>query len=292
MKKSPLPLLVVVLGSTAPAAAQVAPVTSGTTEVAKEGKEKAVLPEGEVVDATELSIQGGGLLAGGNARTFALTASTRFLLRRNVHEFHANAAMNYAQSSPPATDGAARPAAEATVENFQGRLRYDHFFHPRASAFMAVSLRRDRFQGLDLRLGLDPGVSAYAVRSPGLKLWGELGYNFQFDLFDTDAEAARLGLVPVPDPLGSRVDHNVRAFLGYQHRLDERLSLDVGLEGFKSVVTQTAYRVNFGAQLTTQLFDRFSFAVGVLSLYNNDPGVPGVEKLDVQSSLSFVYSLL
>jgi len=273
-----------------------AAVSSGATEVASEGKEKAVVPEGEIADATELALQGGGLLAGGNARSFALTASTKFLLRRGKHEFNANAAMNYAESVPPrdptASPEAPRADSGTTVENYQGRLRYDYFFDTRVSGFMAVSARRDRFQGLDLRMGFDPGVSVYAIRDAEMKVWGELGYNLQLDLFNAQAQAARATLVPAPEPLDSRTDHNIRAFIGYQHRLDDRLSLDLGVEGFKSVLSSTAYRFNLGAQLTTQLFERFSFAVGAISLYNNDPGVPGVEKLDVQSSLSFVYTLL
>src|SRR6187431_1243836 len=91
-------------------------VSTGATEVAAEGKEKAVVPEGEIADATEFSIQGGGLLAGGNARSFALTASTKFLLRRGHNEFNANAAMNYAQSVAPVEAGQPRAPLGTTVE--------------------------------------------------------------------------------------------------------------------------------------------------------------------------------
>ncbi|HSC86711.1 MAG TPA: DUF481 domain-containing protein [Polyangiaceae bacterium] len=268
-------------------------VSSGKTEVAAEGKEKATAVPAAIDDATELTLQGGGLLAGGNARSFALTTSGKFLLRRGPHEFNAGAAMNYAESVAPAvapTDP--KGPMNPTVENYQGRLRYDYFFDEQASGFFAVSARRDRFQGIDLRLGLDPGVSAYAIRNDEIKLWGELGYNFQFDAFNAEAQAARATLVPQPDSLSTRTDHNVRMFLGYAHRMDKRLSLDVGLEGFKSVVEADAWRLNFAAQLTTQLFERFSFAVGAVTLYNNFPGVPGIEKLDVTSSMSFVYQLL
>lgn len=265
-------------------------VSSGATEVANEGKEKVAADPAAITDATELSLQGGGLLAGGNSKSFALTTSAKFLLRRSQSEFNAAAAMNYAQSVARNPDGTRGDGAmDPTVENYQGRLRYDYFFDPKLSAFFAVSGRKDRFQQLDLRLGVDPGVSAYAIRTDQLKLWGELGYNLQVDDFTTEGQAARV--LADPDANDPLVDHNVRAYLGYQQRLDNRLSLDTGVELFKSVVREEGFRLNFGAQLTTQLIDRFSFAVGVLTLYDNTP-VPGVDKLDVQSSLSFVYSLL
>lgn len=286
--KTTLPLLsLLILSVSSTAFAQATgKVSSGATEVAAEGKEKPVVVDGEIADATELAVQGGGLLAGGNSRSFALTSSAKFLLRRDRHEFNAIAAVNYASSSPDLEQN-----REATVENYQGRLRYDYFYQTNLSAFFASSARRDRFQGLNLRLGIDPGLSAFLFRTQNMKLWAELGYSYQHDIFNAEARVARLSEDPIPDPLGYRSDHNARGYLGYHQRFEDRLQLDTGLEVFKSVIREDGFRLNFATQLTTQLIDKLSFAVGVNTLYDNTP-VPGVRKLDVQSSMSFVYTLL
>ncbi len=157
-----------------PALAQ---VTSGATEVTTEDVQKAAERADDVTDTTELDLQGGALVAGGNSESTALTGSTRFLLRRNVHELSFVAATNYARSRQDEDED-----METTIENYQARLRYDYFFTNHLSAFMAVQARRDRFQGLNLRMGFDPGLSYAFIRNDSTVFWLEAGYDLQYDI--------------------------------------------------------------------------------------------------------------
>ena len=57
------------------------------------------------------------------------------------------------------------------------------------AVFGAVSARHDRFQGLELRINLDPGVSYYFIDEEKQQLWLEGGYDFQHDIRRDDAIA-------------------------------------------------------------------------------------------------------
>jgi putative salt-induced outer membrane protein YdiY len=265
-------------------------VYAGPEEVTQTQEEHVVLPDGddEMKDGAELAIQGGGMIAGGNSQSTAATGLARFLLRKGRSEGSFNAAVNYARAALKDSAGV-RQDATTTTENYQGRIRYDYFWTKQFSSFLAVQARRDKFQGLDLRMGVDPGVTYYFLRMEDLKLWAEVAYDFQYDVLTQ--ETVDLAASEGQPRNRTETDHNARVYLGYDQKLDERLSLLAGLEMFKSFVTGPAVRVNFLAELRTQLMNRFSLAVGSNTMFNNDP-LPGVEKLDVTTSLSFVYTLL
>lgn len=192
--------------------------------------------------------------------------------------------MNYATSAVE-DDG----PMETTVENYQGKLRYDYFFTERVAGFLAIQARHDRFQGLNLRLSVDPGVAYYFVKETDVNLWGEVGYDFQYDILTEETLAQ--GRADDTPREKTETDHNARLFAGYQHTLDTRLKLVTGLEFLKSVIHEDSYRINWNAELQTQLIEDLSLAVGGTTQFNNTP-LPGVETLDVTTSLSFVYTLL
>ena len=238
----------------------------------------------EVTDATELSLQAGGIIAGGNTQSAAMTASTSFLLRRGAHETGAILAANYARSGRE--DG---PGLQTTMENYQGRIRYDYFWTEKFSTFLAVQARRDRFQGLNLRLGVDPGLSYFFLRRETLRLWTEVGYDFQYDV--VTQETLDLAVADGAPRDRTETDHNARLYAGYEQRLDDRLKLLTGLEFYKSFVNAASYRINWKAELQTQLVKSLSLAIASTAMYNNTP-LPGIKKFDVTTSVNFVYTFL
>src|SRR5688572_24619928 len=112
------------------ARAQQAPASSGSTEVATSGVQSATRATPDDKDGTQLKLTAGGLVSQGNSRTIAATAAGDFRLRRGVSQFGALAAANYGRSSP----GQGEPSA-TTVENYQGKVRYDYFFTPAVAGF-------------------------------------------------------------------------------------------------------------------------------------------------------------
>ncbi|MEO8905811.1 MAG: DUF481 domain-containing protein, partial [Polyangiaceae bacterium] len=129
--------------------------TSGKTDVASDGFASAA-DNKHADDSTEAKIQAGALGASGNSRSLALTSMATVSARRGQNELSAAAAANYGRSAAKTGD-----PMQTTIENYQGKLRYDRFLTDRFSVFTSLSGRRDRFQGLDLRLNLDPGLAYY-----------------------------------------------------------------------------------------------------------------------------------
>jgi len=252
--------------------------TSGSTAVATEGFDAAKKVEASK-DATEAKIQGGGLLATGNADSFAATGLAALRIRRAENEFSASAAANY--SGTLADDG---PDA-TTVENYQGKVRYDRFLTESVALFLSVSARRDRFQGLDLRLNFDPGVAYYFIDNDAIGLWGELGYDYQYDV--RRDQNLRDALPQIINKTASR--NSGRLFAGYRHKINESVHFMTGLEFLLGVPDTEYWRLNWDVGLTAAIAERFSIATTFSLKYDNQP-LPGVKKTDTLTAVNLVYT--
>src|SRR5581483_10835574 len=183
--------------------------SKGETSAVKEGfatQEKKEDPDKNTI--TDVSVQLGALLAAGNSRSMAITSGVKTKVRRDAHQFSGGAALNYAQAGKPGE------ATTTSVENLQGMLRYDFYFTERFGAFLKVAAIHDRFQGLDVRFNLDPGVSYAVINEKNLRFWGELGYDFLFDVRRDDALLQKNGTKL--DKTAS--NHGLRAFIGWDHK--------------------------------------------------------------------------
>ncbi len=281
-------LLCVGVAATAarPAVAQTAGVmkqdaaSSGKTDVASAGFQTTEKPA-DAKEASELKISAGGLMATGNARSLALTGSGNLRLRRAANEYSAAFAGNYARGAASAAE-----PTETTVENLQGKVRYDRFLSDEWSLFAAETARKDRFQGLDLRLNFDPGVAYYFFDIDKHRLWAELGYDLQYDIRNDDAIAA------APEPVSkTEVRHSARAFIGYKNDLNEAVRFNTGLEYLQDVIDTENWRLNWQAGLTSAIAGNFSLATTFNLSYDHNP-LPGVENTDTTTALSLVYTLL
>ncbi len=264
------------------------PATTGSTELGNQGTfSTAEAPPQDETRATELEISAGGLYSTGNARLLAVTGLARFRLRRERHQFRAEAAGNYGRT---AEDPDADP--ETTVLNVQGMSRYDFFFSKRWSAFLMGTVRHDRFQGLDLRLNIDPGVAFYAIQKPNHRLWFEAGYDFQYDVYsELGRDEAQQASIDEGNngPLGIRpektlTNHAARAFVGYSNNLSEFVSFDTGVEYLQSVIEAPRFRLNWLNSLTMQVANRVSLGLSFQLRYENQP-LPTVEKLDTVTAV-------
>jgi putative salt-induced outer membrane protein len=261
------------------------PASQGATDVGGAGFQGAERPADDK-DGQALEVAGGGLIATGNADQVAVTASSRFKLRREVSQLRAAAALNYGRAKAGDDPDA---ALVETVSNVQGSLRYDFFFAEHWSLFTALTARRDRFQGLNLRLNVDPGVAYYLIDEKKRQLSIEAGYDFQYDVRRDEnlAEARAAG----EDLAKTETRHSLRTFAGYDDSLNERVSFSTGIEYIQSVQQSDIYRLNWDAALTSNIAGRFSTAVTISLEYDSEP-LPGVEKLDIVSAFNLVYSLL
>jgi putative salt-induced outer membrane protein len=273
--------------------------TTGETNVTSD---KAVATDlkglAESKDATELSTAAGALLSSGNARLVALTASGKFRLRRGENQVSAAAAVNYARAAPSPDE-----SLRTTVENVQGLARYDRFLHD-VALFVQAQGRRNRFQGLDLRLNVDPGAGYYFLNEKDTLLWVEAGYDL---LFDVRRDEARVPPGPdgEPDPAAPRLDktqavHSARLFAGYELALDTGFKLSTGLEYLQGLAAtntrpgQSAteiYRLNGTLNAQAKVYGNLSMSLAFTGRYDHG-ALPGKEKLDTITSANLVYTLL
>lgn len=241
--------------------------------------------------ATDLSLSLGGLFAAGNARTIALTTAGNLRVRRFEHQIRTAAAWNFARATPTGES-----ATQTTVENYQGLVRYDLFLSARISLFLQSTARRDRFQGLDFRLNVDPGVAYHFIQTKNQRLVVELGYDQQRDI---RRDASRLTTTPpVPPATEATVTiaaktstlHNTRAFLGYENTLYPEVGFIASLEHIQNFEDAHVYRLVFDVGLKSTIRGKLAVATTYTMRFENRP-LPGIRKADSLASISLVYTL-
>jgi putative salt-induced outer membrane protein len=271
-----------------------APASTGTTDIDGGGKFAAATTADPAapVDVNELELSAGGLLSTGNARAGSVTGAAKFRVKRKSHQFSGGFAGNYGRAAADATS-----ATKPTVSNVQGRLRYDYFLHERVSLFAMLTARHDKFQGLQARVNVDPGVAVYILTDAKNRLWAEAGYDYQFDRFLLEATYKKddTGMV-VLDNNGDpeiaidrqRNNHAVRLFGGYTNQINSNFSFGTGVEYLQSVLVAKRYRVNWDTSITAQLINRLALSLTFTARLDNDPA-PGIRKVDTITSASLIY---
>jgi len=267
------------------------PASTGTTNVTSEKFETSALPE-ESKDATELSLSLGGLAASGNSRLVSLTSADKFRLRRRDDQFSALFAANYSRSAVSGTP------LGSTVDNQQLKTRYDHFVGD-VTLFMGAQARRDRFQGLAMRVQLDPGVGYYVVNEKKHLAWVELGYDYLHDIRRNDAlRVVDKNNVPVLDAAGNQQRvaktksvHSGRLFFGYSNKLNDQVTFDAGVEYLQGLSDTTFWKLNGDAALSSKIANKFSLATAFSLRYDHAP-LSGKENTDITTSVSLIYTLL
>lgn len=267
-------------------AVEAKPASSGKTDIVKDKVAGAAsLDALEENDATELTISAGGMQNGGNSRMIALTAGGRFRYRRSENQLSAALAGNYGQTAAVGGDW------ETNVSNAQGFVRYDRFLE-RVTFFFQTQARNDRFQGLDLRLQLDPGVGYYFINRANRLLWVEAGYDLLHDVRRRDALTVTDADGNVIETLDrTKMVHSARAFVGADFTISDTARWNAGIEYLQSVTKGDTFRVNGDTSLTLKIYGKLSIALSLAARYENNP-LPGKEKLDTMTSFSLVYGLI
>jgi hypothetical protein len=236
---------------------------------------------------TTASVSAGGQLSTGNSQLLAGTGNGKFDMRRGSNGFGASLLGNYGQGAPGGQE------QRLTTENVQGRARYDRYLADQVSLFMMATGRFDHFQGLDFRLNLDPGAKYLFVNTAATSLWGELGYDFQYDIRN---DSARVQLdtmgAPVPGaPLLDKTatDHSGRLFFGFKHAFNKEVTLSTGVEYLQSFVDSTRYRVNYDALFAAGIGGGLAIGLGFTARYDHEP-LPGKLNTDTATAFSLIYS--
>ncbi|MBK6461467.1 MAG: DUF481 domain-containing protein [Myxococcales bacterium] len=153
----------------APMGAEAPPPDAKALVAAPKGAKDAPAIAPPKPDETNANLAAGGLITTGNSKTVALTLNGQLDLRRGDNGFLFGALGNYGESSIKGAE------SRATAQNLQGKLRYDRYFLDSLSGFLILTGRHDKFQGLDFRFNLDPGVKYIPYKDDAQALWVELG---------------------------------------------------------------------------------------------------------------------
>ena len=252
-------------------------------------------------DSTTATVSAGGQLATGNSRLLAMTANGKFDMRRGANGFGAAFIGNYGQSAAPAAAGTPSDSTPLTTstENFQGRLRYDRYVLDDMSLFLIGTVRHDKFQGLDGRVNIDPGLKYLFVQSDATGFWAELGYDFQYDARNGNPAPTSDG-TPTGIPLSlTATSHSARAFVGFKHAFNAAVTLVTGLEYLQSLASSdsdavlpgasTDSRVNFDALFAANVGAGFSLGLGFSARYDRVP-LPNKQQTDTITTFNLIYA--
>ena len=279
--------------------------TTGTTDVAAGGFQTAARMEEEAQNSLTLDIMAGGLLAAGNAQTLAYTAAGNFQLRREMNQLRLMASANFAKSSGARLDDGTLPPMQDTLENYQGLLRYDRFFSEVVSGFIQVSALNDPFQGLDLRLNVDPGIAIYIIDEQQEQLSLDVGYDLQYENWTTavsdDGEddetmhSLRLA-VRYANNLNDAVSFTsgveyLQALSPYEREYREPTNLDTEDQQFGDQVFRVNWSVGANAKIAAKISDKFSVATALDIRHDNSPVELNYAMTDILTSVNLVYSM-
>lgn len=316
------------------AAAQTTPTPTGAapadvagTVAAPKAPADAPTLNGPSQDSTNAAVSAGGQFQSGNSHLYAATGQGKFDMRRGANVFAAGLIGNYAETLvvPPAgMPGTPTPPStwKPSTENLQGKLRYERYLSNEANVFLQLMGTHDAFQAVTFRLNVDPGFKLILVKNEGTRLWGEVGYDFQFTDNFTDSngiEQAGAGGQALDSNnlpyLISRSDtiQSSRAFVGFRQAFNKEVQLSAGLEylqGFGGSggdppaipagytastidpvsISLKAARVNFDTLLAANVGAGFSLGVGFTAKYNSRP-LPGKVDVDTMGTLAIIYTL-
>jgi hypothetical protein len=277
--------------SAAPAAPTGAPPAEAKTLVEGPGKAPEAPKTERKLDGTTVSVSAGGLLTTGNSKLLAVSGSGSYETRFDDNGIGASLVGNFGQGAP------AGEAVRLTAENLQGRLRYDRYLVDALALFLINTGRHDRFQGLDFRYNLDPGVKYLFFTAATSSLWAEAGYDLQYDIRrNADRTVVDDDGNPVLDPAGNvqildktATDHSTRLFVGLKHGFNKEVTISSGLEYLQSVVDSTRYRVNYDLVFAANVGSGLAVGLGFGARFDHAP-LPGKEKLDTSTTVSLIYA--
>ncbi len=265
-------------------------VSKGTNDVTTVGKvETAQKADPDAKDATEWSVNAGGMLTTGNSRAMAGTFGTAFRARRDGNQFSAIGAANYGGNTPVGG------TYTKTADNQQLKARYDRFLSGEFVAFLGAQVRRDSLAGLVPRTQVDPGFGYYFYDTATSSTWIEAGYDFLYDRRSSDAiDAAFAKDGTILDKTATA--HSARLFYGLKSKLAEGTTITLALEFLQALTRNAAtdnhpFRLNGDFIVNAKLTKTFSLAASY-SLKYDTGALPGKEKLDTITALSLVYTIL
>ncbi len=233
-------------------------------------------------NANVISISGGAFVSRNDGKNrVLLSADGLYGFTKNRVQNDTN--MN-GMADPGDVDNGVGEERKTTAALFLSRLRYDRFFTPNNSGYVAVYAGFDLPASIQVKTGVQAGYARQILKSRMHELSAELGYDFTFDRLLVP------GTMIMPEATTQDVYlHSGRLFLGYLLSVSEHTAVRASAEalinfngvhiGDRDVGAGQATRFNGKLEVTTRVWQPISFRAAFNLRYNNAPALnaaPGI----------------
>jgi putative salt-induced outer membrane protein YdiY len=253
-------------------------------EVTPEEAAAAEEPKTEV----DWSLNAGGAINTGNARSWNLNGGTNFLLSSGDHRLTIASLFNYGRADVAPTD----PASSYTTvaKQFFFNARYDYFFTDMDAVWGSLGYRWDPLSGFTAQLMANAGYLRAFIKTEKHYFAGRIGYSYTFENYQ----------VPPSTFTSNSNIQGLLAALDYENKLNEHvefLSSIVTVYNLNEIEVQNAQpfediRIYLTAALLSKLTDKLAFEARFLMLYDRVPAGPLLVNTDTTTIFSLVYTLL
>lgn len=245
-------------------------VDSGKLTVEEKPDRKTIGIEWETVSAINPPPKGvwkgnvaiGGSLRSGNTDQAALSVGFSVMRRTEKDRFSLGFFFNYGEEED-----------EVTARNTHGTAKYDYFFSKQSYGYLGLELLNDKFQDIQMRTIVGPGLGYQVWEDPVKALAVEVGASYFSDNMrhgdDNDYITARFGL-------------------NFRYALLKFIIFTDSLAYYPSLEKFATYTLRNEAALTTPLVARWVLKLANILQYNSDPA-NGIGKTDNQWILGLQY---
>jgi len=204
----------------------------------------------------------GGNLRSGNTDQAALSVGFSAMRRTEKDRFSLGFLFNYGEEED-----------EVTTRNTHGTAKYDYFFSKKFYGYLGLELLNDKFQDIQMRTIVGPGLGYQVWEDPVKALALEAGASYFSDNMrhgvDSDYITARFGL-------------------NFRYSLLKFIIFTDSLAYYPSLEKFSTYTLRNEAALSTPLGVRWALKLANILQYNSAPAT-GIGKTDNQWMLGLQY---
>lgn len=183
-------------------------------------------------------------------------------------------------------DGEVQRDGKITAQSWLSKLRYDRFLTENNALYLAAVAAGDVPAGKAFVVGGQAGYSRHLYQSKRQDLAGELGYDYSFVDYASDAASPKTVSI-----------HSLRGFVGYNNALTPDTALALSIEALFNVNPLDLPAGHVGpfadvrllgkASLTTKLWKNFSFRFAFTAKFDNEPAPLSASQISGVGSIPF-----
>jgi len=274
-----------VAGSTTKPAAE-AEFAAPPSDFKDQGAKEAAAAEEKKAEV-HWSLNAGGAINTGNARSWNLNAGTNLDFALDPHRLTVTSIFNYGRAEANPSDPLS--TYDTVAKQLFFNARYDYFFTKMDAVWSSLGYRWDPLSGFRAQLLASAGYLRAFVKTEKHYFAGRIGYSYTFENY-----------MPPSTFLENSNIQGLLAALDYENRLNEHvtfLSSITTIYNLNDIPVQNAQpfediRIYLTAALQSQVAKKLAFEARFLLLYDRIPAGPELVTTDTTTIFSLVYTLM